>query len=994
MTMNRKINLSRVLVLLPILVMALLPLGAWAQGATRTVTGTVLDESSEPLIGASVIAQGSTAGTATDFDGKFSLVLKNDVRNLEITYVGYEKAVVAIPASGKVEVTLRPNAQVMEEVVVIGYGVQKKDDLTGSISTVGHKDFNQGLISSPEQLVNGKVAGVQIVNAGGSPTAGSTIRIRGGASLNASNDPLIVLDGVPMEVGGSVSGSGNFLSLINPNDIESMTVLKDASSTAIYGSRASNGVIIITTKKGSGNDRLKVSFSTTNSLQTRTKVADMLSTGEMAAIVNQLGTDKQKALVNTDINTDWNDEIYKTAFGTDNNLSVAGRVTKDFPFRVSLGYYNQDGILKTDNATRYTGSISLSPSFFDNHLRLNINGKGTINQNRFANQSAIWGGATHSPFSPIYDSDIASPFGGYYEAHDANYVPITGATGNPVGLLMNRKDTSKVYRLIGNVDVDYRMHFLPDLRFHATAGYDYSQGKGEVLVPASAFQYYNSKGRDYSYGPQKNHNKLLTLYLNYNKEFKEIKSTLDVTAGYDYQFWKYTNAAFTEVNTLGENQATSAAADQRHALLSYYGRVNYSFDSRYLITATVRRDGSSRFSPDTRWGTFPSVALAWRLSNESFFEPVKKVMNDFKLRLSYGVTGQQDGIANYSYMPIYTISQTGADYMFGGSPISTYRPAAYNANLKWETTKAYNAGIDFAFLNNRITGTVDYYNRKTEDLLATVPSAAGTNFDKQLLTNVGNIKSSGVEIAISATPVQTKDFTWSVSANATWQTTEITNLKLNESSESPNTLVGAIESHYVQVLSEGYAPYSYYVYKQIYDEATGMPIEGLYADLNGDGTVDSNDKYRYHSPAPDWILGFSTSLQWKKWTLSTSLRANVGNYLYNGMAMNTGAWETVFYNDYQLNRMSSSYNDTHFNTRQHESDHYVENASFLKMDNLQLGYNFGKIGKWCSLNVSAMVQNVFTITNYSGVDPESQSGIDMTVYPRPRIYSLTVGLDF
>lgn len=992
--MKSRIKLCRVLMLLPLLAIALFPLQARAQGATRTVSGTVLDETSEPLIGASVIAQGSTTGAATDFDGKFKITVSQNVKNLEITYVGYEKAVVAIPASGNLEIKLKPNAQVMEEVVVIGYGVQKKDDLTGSISTVGEKDFNQGLISSPEQLVNGKVAGVQIVNSGGSPTAGSTIRIRGGASLNASNDPLIVLDGVPMEVGGSVSGSGNFLSLINPNDIESMTVLKDASSTAIYGSRASNGVIIITTKKGSGNDRIKVNFQTTNSLQTRTKVADMLGAAEMAAIVNELGTDKQKALVNTDVNTDWNDEIYKTAFGTDNNLSVAGRVTKDFPFRVSLGYYNQDGILKTDNATRYTGSISLSPSFFNNYLRLNINGKGTINQNRFANTSAIWGGATHSPFSPIYDSDSNSPFGGYYEAHDANYVPITGATGNPVGLLMNRKDTSKVYRLIGNIDVDYRMHFLPDLRFHATAGYDYSQGKGEIYVPASAFQYYNSKGRDYSYGPQKNHNKLLTLYLNYNKEFKEIKSTVDVTAGYDYQFWKYTNAAFTEVNTLGESQNTSAAADQRHALISYYGRVNYSFDSRYLLTATVRRDGSSRFSPDTRWGTFPSVALAWRLSNEAFFEPVKKVMNDFKIRLSYGVTGQQDGIANYSYMPIYTISQNGANYMFGGSPINTYRPAAYNANLKWETTKAYNAGFDFAFLNNRITGTFDYYNRKTEDLLATVPSAAGTNFDKQLLTNVGNIKSSGVEIAISATPIQTKDFTWSLSANATWQKNEITNLKLNKDAESPNTLVGAIESHYVQVLSEGYAPYSYYVYKQIYDEATGLPIEGLYADLNGDGVVDTKDKYRYHSPAPDWIFGLSTSLQWKKWTLSTSLRANVGNYLYNGMAMNTGAWETVFYNDYQLNRLNSSYNSTKFNTRQHESDHYVENASFLKMDNIQLGYNFGKITKWCSLNVSAMVQNVFTVTNYTGVDPESQSGIDMTVYPRPRIYSLTIGLDF
>lgn len=984
--------LCRMMVLLPLLFATVfLPSSANAQEGTRTVSGIVYDETSSPLIGAFVIAQGTTTGTATDVDGKFNLSVPKNVKNLEISYVGYSKEIVAITSDGNVTVTLKPNT-LIDEVVVIGYGTQKKEDLTGSIATVGEKDFNQGLISSPEQLVNGKIAGVQIVNSGGSPTAGSTIRIRGGASLNASNDPLIVLDGVPMEVGGSVSGSGNFLSLINPNDIESMTVLKDASSTAIYGSRASNGVIIITTKKGTGSDKIKVSFSTTNSFQTRTKTADMLSRDEMGEIVSAYGNENQKSLIASDANTDWNDEIYKTAYGTDNNLSVAGRFTKDFPFRVSFGYYNQDGILKTDNATRYTGSISLSPSFFNNYLKFNINGKGTINNNRFANTDAIWGGATHNPYAPVYsDSDA---FGGYYEAADSKGEPITGATGNPVGLLMNYKSTSTVYRFIGNIDVDYRLHFLPDLRFHATGGYDFSKGSGDIYVPAYAYQYYNTGGRDYSYGPQKNYNKLLTLYLNYNKEFKEIKSTLDVTAGYDYQYWKYTNAEYTELNIAGTVQSTSAASDERHVLLSYYGRVNFTYDSKYLLTATMRRDGSSRFSEDNRWGSFPSVALAWRVSNESFYEPIKTVMNDFKIRLSYGITGQQDGIANYGYIPTYTISQTGADYMFGGTPIRTYRPSAYNSDLKWETTKAYNAGFDFGFLNNRITGTFDYYNRKTEDLLATVPTPAGTNFDKQLLSNVGNVKSSGVEISISATPIQNKDWTWSVSANATWQKNEITNLKLNENSESPNTLTGAIESHYVQVLSEGYAPYSYYVFKQIYDEATGRPIEGLYADLNGDGVVDDNDKYRYHSPSPDWILGFSTSLQYKKWTLSTSLRANIGNYLYNGMAMNTGAWETMSYNTYQLNRLNRSWLSTRFQTRQHESDYYVENASFIKMDNIQLGYNFGKITDWCSLNVSAMVQNVFTITKYTGVDPENQSGIDMTVYPRPRIYSLTIGLDF
>ncbi|MDD2961232.1 MAG: TonB-dependent receptor [Muribaculaceae bacterium] len=980
------------LVLLPLILAITFPSFLFAQKGASVVTGIVVDESSSPLLGVTVMVQGTSVGTSTDFEGNFSVNVPSGASKIEFSYIGYEKQIVTIPSTRRIKVTMNPDTKVIDEVVVIGYGTQKKDDLTGSVSSIGEKDFNQGLISSPEQLVNGKVAGVQIVNSGGSPTAGSTIRIRGGASLNASNEPLVVLDGVPMEVGGSVTGSGNFLSLINPNDIESMTILKDASSTAIYGSRASNGVIIITTKKGSGSDKIKVSFSTTNSFQTKTKTADMLSRQEFIDLVNAQGTDNQKSLIG-ESNTDWNDQIYKTAFGTDNNLSVAGRFTKDFPFRVSFGYYNQDGILKTDNATRYTGTVSLSPSFFDNHLKFVFNGKGTMSKNTFANTDAIWGGATLNPTVPVYTAN-STFHGGFNEAADANGEPITGAVGNPLGTLMNYNSTSDVYRMIANADVDYTMHFLPELRLHGTVGYDYSKGSGDVYVPADAYQYYTSGGRNYHYGPQKNYNKLLTIYLNYNKEFKDIKTTVDVTAGYDYQYWKYTWDQYTETNVAGEVKSTSSPVDQRHVLLSYYGRANVTFDSKYLLTATMRRDGSSRFSETNRWGTFPSIALAWRLSKESFYEPISGIMNDFKIRLSYGVTGQQDGIANYSYIPVYTISQAGAQYMFNGTPINTYRPQAYNSDLKWETTEAYNAGFDFGFLSNRITGSFDYYNRKTKDLLSTVPIAAGTNFDKQMLTNVGNVSSSGVELSISATPIQTKDLTWTVSANATWQKNRITNLKLTESTPATDTPAGAIESHYVQVLSEGYAPYSYYVYKQIYDEATGKPIEGLYADLSGDGKIDSDDLYHYHSPAPDWILGFSTSLQYKKWTLSTSLRANIGNYLYNGMAMNTGAWNTMSYNDYQLNNLNKSYLSTGFKSRQYETDYYVENASFLKMDNIQLGYNFGRITKWLGLNASVMVQNVFTITKYKGVDPESQSGIDMSVYPRPRIYSLTLGLDF
>ncbi len=957
-----------------------------------TLTGTVLDENGEALFGAAVTEALSANGVITDMDGNFSLQVSPSAKTVEVSFVGYTTQTVQIPASGKIIVRMEPDRQMLQETVVIGYGVQRKSDLTGSVSNVRSDEFNQGVVNSPEQLINGKVSGVQIINGGGSPSAGSTIRIRGGASLNASNDPLIVLDGVPMEVGGSVSGSGNFLGLINPSDIESMTILKDASSTAIYGSRASNGVIIITTKKGTDSKRPKVTFSSTNSLQSPTKTADMITRDQMYDLVNTLGTDRQKSLLNDDVNTDWNKEIFKTALGTDNNLGISGLLAL-VPYRISLGYSNQDGILRTDNMKRYTGSLSLTPSLLDGHLKLNANLKGTYSDTRFANTNAIWGGATHNPCSPIYSGNDS--FLGYYEAADANGVPITGATGNPVGLLYNYNSTSAVYRVIGSFDADYSMHFLPELHAHITLGYDYSQGEGKIYVPHEAYQYYNTGGRNYTYGPQKNNNRLLTAYLTYNKYFDSIKSNLEVTAGYDYQFWKYTNAPYIELNdmTPAEQQAAAAADDQRHVLLSYYGRINYNYDSRYYLSASFRRDGSSRFSKDNRWGTFPSVALAWKVSGEEFFSSLKPVFSNLKLRASYGITGQQDGIANYSYLPLYTESQSGAHYMFGGTPVHTYRPSAYNSSLTWETTKAWNFGLDLGFLEDRVALYLDYYDRKTEDLLATVPVAAGTNFNKQMLSNVGNISSRGFELSISATPIQDKVWQWDVSANATYQSTRITNLRLNDLSQSPNTPAGAIESHYVQVLSEGYEPYSYYVYKQIYDES-GMPIEGLYADLSGDGKVDSRDLYHYHSPSPDWILGFSTSLRWEKLTLSTALRANIGNYLYNGMAMNTGAWETMSYNDYQLNRLHSSYLTTHFRKRQHESDHYVENASFLKMDNLQLSYNFGKIGNLFALNASLMVQNVFTITAYSGVDPENQGGIDMTVYPRPRIYSLTLGFDF
>lgn len=976
----------RVLAMLMVLMM--LPASAFAQ--LRTVTGTVTDETGEPLIGATVKVAGTSIGAVTNIDGQYAVRIPADARELTFSYVGYS-TVTRTADADVIDVQLLPNSEVLDEVVVIGYGVRKKDDLTGAVSSVNEKDFNKGMVSSPQELVNGKIAGVQIVNGGGSPNAGSTIRVRGGASLNASNDPLIVLDGVPMEVGGSVSGSGNFLSLINPNDIESMTVLKDASSTAIYGSRASNGVIIITTKKGSG-DGIKVSFQTTNSLSTKTKTSDMLDTDEFISIVNELGTDRQKSLIGN-TRTNWNDEIYRTAFGTDNNLSVSGRATRWLPFRISAGAYCQDGILRTDNAKRFTGNLNLTPKFFNDELRFQISLKGTYSKNRFADTGAIWGGATLNPTIPVYSGSEA--FGGYNEAVDALGIPVTGALANAVGRLEQYKSTSDVYRLIGNIDVDWNIRWVEGLRLHATAGYDWSKGKGHVYVPKEAIAYYTTGGRDYTYGPQKNQNRLLTVYANYNRDFDALASNVDITLGYDYQYWKYATPFYAEMNIDGIQQSTTAATDQRHSLISYYGRLNYTLMGRYLLTATVRRDGSSRFSKDNRWGTFPSVALAWRVSQEDFFEPLRDAVNDLKLRASYGVTGQQDGITNYGYIPVYTPGLDGAQYQFGGNPVYTYRPEAYNPGLKWETTKSWNYGMDIALLSNRFTISADYYTRKTENLLATVPVPAGTNFDKLMLENVGNVDSKGLELAVNAHIVDTKDWSWSITANAAWQRVRIRNLTLTPGAPSPDTEVGPwIDAYQMQVFSTDYAPYSFYLYKQLYDAETGMPIEGLYADLDGDGQITNADRYHSHSPSPDWILGFSTSLRWRKWTLSTSLRANIGGYIFNGMAMNTGAWETMSYNDYQLNNLNRSFLDTRFTRRQFQSDYYLENASFLKMDNLQLAYDFGKIYKSLSLHASAMVQNVFTWTKYKGVDPETSNGVDTAVYPRPRTYSVTLGLNF
>lgn len=950
--MNAIQNLAkRSLLLVALFVIGCLQLMA----QTRTIKGEVTDaQNGEALIGATVMVEGEKGGTVTDFDGNFSLQVSSSAKKIKVSYIGYIDKVLSI--SDNMKVKLESDSKALADVVVIGYGTARKSDLTGSVATVKSKDFNKGLVSSPEQLINGKVSGVQIMSNSGSASAGSTIRVRGGASLNASNDPLIVLDGVPLEQGGISGNSSNFLSMINPSDIESMTVLKDASSTAIYGSRASNGVIIITTKKGQ-QGAVKVNFNTTNSLQTRAQMVDMLSRDEFVNVINQFGTDNQKSLLGT-ANTDWNDEVYRTAFGTDNNLSVSGSIDKWLPFRVSVGYYNQSGLVRKDNVERWTGNVVLTPSFFQDHLKLTINAKGTLNNNSFNNGGAVWAAATFNPTIPVYSGN--DKYGGYNEALDADGYPVNAGVRNPRGLVDLYDSKSKVSRFIGSMDVDYKVHFLPDLKLHATVGADYAKGDGTVYVPAYAAQSYNKDeslgGSDYKYGPQKNENRLLTLYANYAKYFEDIKSNVDLTAGYDYQYWKSTTPLYYTKSAAGTNLSTVKASDYRHVMLSYYGRINYSFDGKYLLTATVRRDASSRFSKDTRWGTFPSVALGWTLTEEPWLKN-QKVLSNLKLRASYGVTGQQEGIGNYNYLPVYTYSVAGTEAFINGQYINTYRPEAYVSDLKWETTTSWNFGLDFGFLDGRIGGAIDFYTRKTKDLLASVPTAAGTNFSKTILTNVGNVDSKGIEVSLNATPIQTKDWEWNLSYNFTWQNMKVKNLSLIKGGSQTNVKVGpSIDAYQFQVLSEGYEPYMFYVYHQLYDSKTGKPIEGAYADLNNDGEINESDLYRYHSPAPKYIMGLSTSLRYKQLTLGMSFRANIDNYVYNGMGMSTGAFETVSYNNSQLNNLNTSFLKTGFKTRQYLSDYYVENASFLKLDNLSLSYNVGKINKWASLTVSAMVQ--------------------------------------
>lgn len=968
------------------LTLVLMGLATTVSLAQITIKGKVTDQADKSgMPGVTVQVKGTSTGTQTDLNGDYQIKAPNASATLVFTFVGKNSKEVVVGNQTIIDVELGDNTQVLGEVVVIGYGTQKKKDLTGSIVSVSSADFVKGQISTPEQLVSGKLAGVQITSNGGAPGAGSTIRVRGGSSLNANNDPLIVLDGVPLD-NSTINGASNPLSLINPNDIETFTVLKDASATAIYGSRASNGVILITTKKGSKTGSPKVNFSTMVSSANPVKFVDVLSADEYRDLVNSKGNASMKALLGKE-NTDWQKQIYRNALTTDNNLSISGGL-KGTPYRVSFGYLNQNGILKTSNMGRTSGSIGLSPTFFNKQLKVDINLKGVATENQFANQGAIGSAVSYDPTQAIYSGK--ETLGGYFEWLDpATGKPNTLATLNPLGQLMLKDDHSSVKRSIGNVVFDYKMPFLAGLRANLNLGYDISKSNGKIYIPEGVGMSFARGGQDKTYTQSKN-NKTLEFYLNYVKEF--TNSRLDLMGGYAYQDF------LREETELDKNIKGDVFTDKtyktQNTLVSFYGRANYAIMDKYLLTFTLRDDGSSRFAKANRWGLFPSAAFAWKINEEGFLKN-NAAFSDLKLRLGYGVTGQQDVLGDYPYLPRYTGSQSTAQYQLGNVFYNTLRPEGYDANIKWESTTTANAGLDFAITKGRVSGSIDYYFRKTKDLLSIIPVPAGSNLTNQILTNVGNIENKGIEFTLNTTPIHSKDFNWDVSFNVTRNINKITNLTKVQNPAYQGILVGDIAGgvgNKVQIHTVGYPTNSFYVYQQVYD-ANGTPLEGVYVDKNGDGVSTPDDRYRYKSPQPSVYFGISSQATYKKFFAGIVTRASIGNYMYNNVNSSNGTFRlssNAYLNNVTRNAIASG-----FGNSQYFSNYYIENASFFRIDNINLGYNLGKIIKnKVDATISANIQNALVITKYSGLDPEVSGGIDNNIYPRPRTFTLGINLGF
>ena len=1016
--------MKRILTALAVLLAACVTV--FAQGGYQ-VKG-VVEDAIGPVIGASVIEQGTTNGVSTGLDGDFAITVSGPDAVIEISCIGY--ATQTFPANAVPQViTLTDDSNFLDEVVVIGYGTVKKNDMTGSVSTVKADQISKGIATSPTSLLQGKSAGVVVTAGSGAPGAGNTIRIRGGSSLKANNNPLIVIDGLPIsEVG--IDGVADPLSSINPNDIESFTVLKDASATAIFGSRASNGVIIITTKKGSKyDDNIHVEFDLTGSVSQNTKYVSVLDgDGIRDLMAKMYGKDSGAYSLLGNANTNWQKEIFRLATTIEGNVSISGKVgnSKNFymPWRASIGYHNQEGTLLTSSFIRETAAISLTPTLLNEHLTINLNGKGMNMDNRFANEGAVGAAVKYDPTKPVYDATGLNGYSwwnngkGTWTVDNCN----TMAAQNPVALLLDKVDKSNAKRFVGNAQFDYKIHGFEDLRVNLNLGLDYSKSYGTVDVAPDTEQSMHSasqQANNHASGYHTNYNQTrrdqtLEFYVDYSHTFG--KHFVDAMAGYSWSH--YYHDAYSETFKADGTSpkdpsyylANPNVSKSEYYLISFFGRVNYGFDNRYLLTATVRRDGTSRFV-NNKWGLFPSVALSWNAKGESFLKDVNAV-NALKLRLSWGQTGQQDLQAgDYPSIATYLYNTNACMFPFGTTYVTPLTPLGYNADLKWETTTTYNIGLDFGFLGDRITGAIDVYQRDTKDLLNWTPVAAGANLTNYLNANIGDLRNRGIEMELNFIPVETENWHWHVGLNAAYNKTVITRLTTDDEREDYYGVdTGGISGgtgNTIQVHQTGQAPNSFYVYKQIYDTA-GNPIEGAYEDLNRDGKITTKDKYCFHKAAPDWTFGLNTQLSWKNWTLSASAHANIGNYVYNNVMSDGDLLSDLSTNSFVNNRYVTAERHNIRNYAQYWSDMYVTDASFLKLDNLTLQYRFEnlfsgyyvhhdgtrEVTRGVSGSIFFTVNNVATITGYNGIDPELFSGIDNNMYPRPRTYILGLRLNF
>ena len=1003
-------------ILFCLLSIVLCPLSLFAQ---LTVQGTVVDQSGEPVIGATVVLEGTTIGTVTDFDGNFTLETPADAM-ITVSYVGYKSQTLAVLK--QMNIVLSEDSEVLEDVVVIGYGVAKKNDMTGSVTALKPDEKNRGMVTSAQDMIQGKIAGVNVNTASGEPGAGAQIRIRGGASLNASNDPLIVIDGMPMD--NSTAGTNNPLALVNPNDIESFTVLKDASATAIYGSRGSNGVIIITTKKGAKNQAPKVSYNGTFSLSTISKKLDVMTADEYRDYIKTTYGESSAAYKGLgDANTDWQKEIFRLGLSHDHNVSLSGGYSDShvsMPYRVSLGYTGQEGVLKGSDYRRFTGGFSLNPSFLKDHLTFNINGKYAWSRTNGGGQSAIDAAFSMDPTRPVMSDDPAfKNWGGYWQwiQSSVNYDPTfpyeqNGAgTTNPVELIAHNPYDKSANILIGNIEIDYKIHGFEDLRLHANFAGEYSKG-GEYTnkSPYSSYGfYYGGKGESV----ERKYNLLTTAYAQYYKDFTEDHH-FDVMAGYEYSknhregdSWNKTWYPATALGMLPDG-VTPAAGHIKDSttyhwagqtiLVSWFGRANYTLLNRFMFTATVRADGSSRFAKGHQWGIFPSAAFAWRISDEPWMRDVQQI-SDLKLRLGWGQTGQQDTGRDY-YTQIYNVS-TGVDRLYPIGPDNDgilYRPAVYNDDLTWETTSTWNLGIDFGMFQQRLTLNVDMYKRNTTNLLCTPTIPAGMNYDNKMMLNAGELENMGIEFAVVGRPVQTKDWFLELGVNAAYNHNVVKKLYGGRDMIEAGMTVGMQKN--VTYHKVGQPANSFWVYQQVYDE-NGRPIQGLYVDRNGDGNIDDNDRYFYKSIAAPWTGGGYIKLSYKNWDLGTNLRFSIGNYVYNNIVqsrMNTD----VLYNPSKGTYTNSTKDIIALGWTSYEyplTDYLVQNASFFKCDNITLGYNFDKAGKTdtyegISGRVYLSCSNVFTLTKYKGIDPEQPGGIENSIYPRSRTFLVGLNLNF